>query len=59
MYTIYAIETAQTIIVAHDAFNAYAKGYGNLAALGSAQMEWLAVPIFSGIGESLERIAIY
>ncbi|KAI8980782.1 hypothetical protein BD414DRAFT_493265 [Trametes punicea] len=49
VYSIYAIETAQTIIIAHDAFNAYGKGYGNLNALGSAQTEWLAVPIFSGI----------
>ncbi len=47
---IYLLETVQTIIITHDAFNAYAKGYGNLNALGSAQLEWLAVPIFSGIG---------
>jgi len=46
---IYLLETVQTIIITHDAFNAYAKGYGNLNALGSAQLEWLAVPIFSGI----------
>ncbi|KLO19181.1 hypothetical protein SCHPADRAFT_918701 [Schizopora paradoxa] len=46
---IYLIETAQTILVTHDAFAAYASGYGNLNALGSAQLEWLAVPTFSGI----------
>jgi len=49
VYSVYLIETTQTILVTHDAFNAYAKGYGNLNALGSAQLEWLAVPIFSGI----------
>ncbi|GJE98656.1 hypothetical protein PsYK624_148910 [Phanerochaete sordida] len=49
VYSVFLIETAQTILVTHDAFNAYAKGFGNLVALGSAQMEWLAVPIFSGI----------
>jgi len=46
---IFLLETTQTILCTHDAFNAYAKGYGNLTALGSAQLEWLAVPIFSGI----------
>ncbi|EKM52241.1 uncharacterized protein PHACADRAFT_260480 [Phanerochaete carnosa HHB-10118-sp] len=49
VYGVYLIETTQTILVTHDAFNAYAKGYGDLTALGSAQLEWLAVPIFSGI----------
>ena len=50
VYAIYLLETAQTILVTHDAFNAYAKGFGNIEALGSAQLEWVAVPIFSGIG---------
>lgn len=49
VYAIYLLETAQTVLVTHDAFNAYAKGFGNIEALGSAQLEWVAVPIFSGI----------
>ncbi|EKM52282.1 uncharacterized protein PHACADRAFT_260563 [Phanerochaete carnosa HHB-10118-sp] len=49
VYSVFLIETTQTVLVTHDAFNAYAKGYGNIVALGSAQLEWLAVPIFSGI----------
>lgn len=52
VYGIYLIEIVQTILVTHDAFNAYASGFGNLQALGSAQLEWLAVPILSGIGGS-------
>ncbi|CDO78113.1 hypothetical protein BN946_scf184611.g5 [Trametes cinnabarina] len=56
VYSVYMIETAQTIIIAHDAFNAYAKGYGDLNALGSAQTEWLAVPIFSGIVSATVQI---
>lgn len=50
VYGIYLLETTQTILVTHDAFNGYAKGFGNLIDLNSAQLEWLAVPIFSGIG---------
>ncbi|OSD00958.1 hypothetical protein PYCCODRAFT_1468921 [Trametes coccinea BRFM310] len=56
VYSVYMIETTQTIIIAHDAFNAYAKGYGDLNALGSAQLEWLAVPIFSGIVSATVQI---
>ncbi|PPQ91014.1 hypothetical protein CVT25_013939 [Psilocybe cyanescens] len=49
IYGLYLLEMAQTIIVTHDAFNGYAKGFGNLKALHSIQLEWLCVPIFSGI----------
>jgi len=49
VYGVYLVETTQTILVTHDAFNGYAKGFGSLTALNSAQLEWLAVPIFSGI----------
>lgn len=49
VYGVYLIELVQTILVAHDAFAGYAIGYGNLQALDSAQLEWLAVPVFSGI----------
>ncbi|KLO19178.1 hypothetical protein SCHPADRAFT_952540, partial [Schizopora paradoxa] len=49
VYGIYLLETTQTVLVTHDAFNGYAKGFGNLTDLNSAQLEWLAVPIFSGI----------
>lgn len=51
VYGIYLIEITQTILVTHDAFNGYAKGFGSLTDLNSAQLEWLAVPIFSGIGK--------
>lgn len=50
VYGVYVIQTVQTILVTHDAFNGYAKGYGRATVLNSAQLEWLAVPIFSGIG---------
>ncbi|KAH9481559.1 hypothetical protein JR316_0006086 [Psilocybe cubensis] len=49
VYGLYLLEVAQTGIVTHDAFDGYAKGFGNLKALHSIHLEWLCVPIFSGI----------
>ncbi|GJE96047.1 hypothetical protein PsYK624_122400 [Phanerochaete sordida] len=49
VYIIYCIELAQTILVTHDCFNAYARHFGDLEGLNAAQTEWLAVPIFSAI----------
>ncbi|KIJ36588.1 hypothetical protein M422DRAFT_179246, partial [Sphaerobolus stellatus SS14] len=53
---IIVIETLQTLLVTHDVFNAYAKGFGNLDKLNDAQLEWLATPIISGIGTSYPSV---
>lgn len=50
MYTVYLVETVQTIIITHDAFNAYVRSFGDLAALALIQNEWLAIPVFSAFG---------
>ena len=50
MYAIYPIELAQTVLVSHDAFTAYAKFFGNLNELNAMQNEWLTVPVMSSIG---------
>lgn len=50
VYAIYMIELAQTIIVTHDAFVTFARGFGDSAQLSSPQLEWFATPILSGIG---------
>ncbi|KIP06791.1 hypothetical protein PHLGIDRAFT_445294 [Phlebiopsis gigantea 11061_1 CR5-6] len=49
VYAIYCIEITQSILVIHDAFNAYAKSFGHLEELNAMQNEWLAVPVFSAI----------
>lgn len=45
------IETAQTILVMYDIFQAYAMHFGSMAFLDKAQTSWLGVPIITGIGE--------
>lgn len=49
VFGLFTIETVQTVLATHDLFHAYAIGWGNLAQLESAQLEWLTVPIISGI----------
>ena len=50
MYFVYILDTAQTLLITRDVFNTYAKHYGNLAMLQSAQLEWIAVPVLGNIG---------
>jgi len=49
IFGVFAVETAQTILVARDAFTIYAKGFGNLNGLESVELTWLSVPIMCGI----------
>ncbi|EJD00212.1 uncharacterized protein FOMMEDRAFT_170199 [Fomitiporia mediterranea MF3/22] len=49
VYGLYTVDMAQTLIVTHDAFFSYAKGFGSLSALDAMQTGWLAVPVLSGI----------
>ncbi|THU83610.1 hypothetical protein K435DRAFT_592978, partial [Dendrothele bispora CBS 962.96] len=56
VFGIYFIEAIQTIIITHDAWKAYASGYGRLEALGNLQLEWLAVPFLSGIVSCMVQI---
>lgn len=51
VYSVYLVEVVQTIFVTHDAFEEYAKGFGNLKALEAEDLHWIAVPVFSGIGK--------
>ncbi|KAF8879468.1 hypothetical protein BD779DRAFT_1150238 [Infundibulicybe gibba] len=45
----YLVETIQTILITHDIYDSFGSGFGNLTVLGSIQLEWLGVPIISGI----------
>ena len=51
VFGIYAFELAQTLISTHDVFDSFGSGWGNRAALDSPHLQWLGVPIMSGISE--------
>lgn len=60
VYGIYLLDTAQTFIVTSDVYQVYAKHYGQLDELTAMHNEWLAVPIFSGIGSfAISRIDFF
>jgi hypothetical protein len=50
VFGLFFVETAQTVLITHDLFAAYASGWGNLSQLASAHLEWFSTPILSGIG---------
>ncbi|KLO19233.1 hypothetical protein SCHPADRAFT_952843 [Schizopora paradoxa] len=47
--SVYILETIQTAMLGHDAFETLAKGFGNVVLLNSLQLEWLTVPVFTGV----------
>ncbi|KAJ6452407.1 hypothetical protein C8R45DRAFT_1193790 [Mycena sanguinolenta] len=63
VYTICAIEFVQTMLMTHDAFSTFGYGFGDLTALTSLGLEWLALPIMSGlvslIGQSFYAYRVY
>ena len=50
---VFLVETAQTIIITNDGFNVFARGFGNAMMLNKVQNEWIAILLFSAIGEYL------
>lgn len=50
VYTIFALENFQTIVVGHDAYSFFAAGFGDVDNLDRVHLQWLGVPIISGIG---------
>ncbi|KIP08630.1 hypothetical protein PHLGIDRAFT_69091, partial [Phlebiopsis gigantea 11061_1 CR5-6] len=53
---VYVLDTAQTFVVTGDVFQVYAKHYGEVDQLSAMHNEWLAVPVFSSIGERDSRL---
>ncbi|KAF9461106.1 hypothetical protein BDZ94DRAFT_858982 [Collybia nuda] len=49
VYGLLLVETAQSILIAHDIFTIFSTGYGNIAVLIDPQLSWLSVPIMTGI----------
>ncbi|KAF9002872.1 hypothetical protein BDQ17DRAFT_1174405, partial [Cyathus striatus] len=49
VYFIFILESVQSLLVAHDAFEAYAKGFGNFEALTTGYFSWLTMPIIGGV----------
>ncbi|KAF9460010.1 hypothetical protein BDZ94DRAFT_1311874 [Collybia nuda] len=50
VYGLCLMETAQSILIAHDLFKIFAFGYGNVAELIDPQLTWVIAPIMTGIG---------
>ncbi|KAK0434164.1 uncharacterized protein EV420DRAFT_1771194 [Desarmillaria tabescens] len=49
VYVIYTIEFVQTILVAHDEFETFGNGFGDIKSLIGISFSWLTVPIMSAV----------
>ena len=47
---VFTLETLQTVLVTRDAYRYFAVGFGEVEQLDRALLEWLAVPILTGVG---------
>ncbi|KAJ6602704.1 hypothetical protein DFH09DRAFT_1125356 [Mycena vulgaris] len=63
VYTIYAIEVVQTVLLTRDAFMAFGYGFGDVSALTKIRTYWLTSPIIGGlvafIGQSFYAYRVY
>ncbi|KAF9062537.1 hypothetical protein BDP27DRAFT_1368762 [Rhodocollybia butyracea] len=49
VYSIFTTEVVQSILVTRDAFAIYGYGFGNFNSLTDMHLDWLTVPVMSGI----------
>ncbi|KAJ7084541.1 hypothetical protein B0H15DRAFT_1023712 [Mycena belliarum] len=49
VYTLYALELVQTILITHDAFALFAFGFGDPEGLMTIHLAWLTIPVMSGL----------
>lgn len=49
VYSVYILDTVQTILVTNDVFTAYARHFGDIDQVNAVKLEWLAVPVFTSI----------
>ena len=52
VYSVFVIDTSQTILLTYDVFNTFAIKFGNLQELNFVKNEWVSIPLLSGLGKS-------
>ncbi|KAJ7467567.1 hypothetical protein FB451DRAFT_1401569 [Mycena latifolia] len=63
VYTVYAIELVETVLITQDAFAIFGYGFGDFTELTNIHLAWLDVPVTSGlvafIGQSFYAYRVY
>ncbi|KAJ7463923.1 hypothetical protein FB451DRAFT_1403313 [Mycena latifolia] len=63
VYTVYAIELVAMTLITHDVFAMFGYGFADVSVLGKIHLDWLDVPIMSGlvalIGQSFYAYRVY
>ena len=50
-WTLYFLETIQTILATYDAFKTFGAGWGKSESLSSTQISWFSIPVMGGVSE--------
>lgn len=64
VYSVYLLETAQTLLLTEDIWNKLARGFGKIEELDYIGTSWLSVSLIGGLGklfnfpDTLELIVI-
>ncbi|KAJ7703724.1 hypothetical protein B0H17DRAFT_1194207 [Mycena rosella] len=49
VYSVYALELVETILITYGAFAAFGYGFGDISALTNVNFDWLSIPVMSGL----------
>ncbi|KAJ7114547.1 hypothetical protein C8R43DRAFT_1078435 [Mycena crocata] len=49
IYSVYALELVQTVLITHDAFETFGYGFGDVSTLTKPRSQWLTIAIMSGL----------
>ena len=52
VYSVYLLETAQTVLLTYDIYDTYVRHFGDADVLNSVKHEWISIPILSSIRRS-------
>jgi hypothetical protein len=50
VYTLFILDTLQSILLARDGFATFAAGFGDLAQLDNVGLVWFSVPVLAALG---------
>ncbi|KAK0454048.1 uncharacterized protein EV420DRAFT_1645281 [Desarmillaria tabescens] len=56
VYSLFIVETAQTLLVTHDMYNIFATEFGNIRNLGQIHIFWITTAIATGLVSSAVQI---
>ncbi|KAJ7669136.1 hypothetical protein B0H17DRAFT_949291, partial [Mycena rosella] len=51
VYLLHSLKLVETILIMDDSFARFGYGFGDIVALNSVDLDWLSIPVMSGLGK--------